>query len=146
MSGGKDRVTFRVNSELKDQLDKDESLNTSGLLRDLLDNYLRMGDTVEASLQRRYKDKENELNNKQLEKRSLENDIEKLERDLERLEKKMEQRRNSTPEEVIEFAEKMKADKFHREQLEPENEALKNWAQKAGIPATKFIRQVEERL
>jgi len=146
MSGDKEKVSARIDADLKQQLTQNESMNLSGLLRSLLSNYVRMGDAVEASLQRRLKDKENELNNKQLEKRQIENDIEQLERDIERIEEKIKERRNTTPEQVVEFAEKIKAGQFSEDLLDVENAGLKNWAQKAGLPPEKFRREVEDRL
>jgi len=139
-------VSFRVDRATKDQLDTDDNLNTSGLMRSLVESYLLTGDSVEAGLERRLADKENALERKRLERARVDSDIEKIEREITRLEKKLEERRQATPEEVIEYAEKVKAGTVPVDNLAPDNPATENWAQKAGIHVEEFIDLVEERL
>lgn len=146
MSKDTERINFRVDAELKDQLDAKENLNTSGLMRSLLESYLLVGDTIEVGLERRLKDAEQELERKRLEKVRLEGEIEKVEREIDKLEQRIEERRQQTPEEVIEFAEKVKSEALSPDQLVADNPAVTNWAQKAGIPPDEFTRLVEERL
>lgn len=140
------RVSFRYPEEKKEQLESDESVNVSGLMRSLADAYLLAGDTVEAGLQRRLKDKENELERKRLEKARVESEMDNLQREISQLEKKIDERRQQTPEEIIEFAEGVKSGRFTEEQLEVDNPAVKNWANKAGVPPGTFVEEVTERL
>lgn len=145
VSGKRPRISVRVDETTKEQIEQDH-LNTSSLVRELLKNYVRVGDTVEVSLRRRLKDKEAELENKRLEKTQLENEIDRLEREVDELQEKIKQRQESTPEEVIEFVEKVKADSFPREQLDTENPAIQTWANKAGLPPDRFVSEVDSRL
>lgn len=141
-----EKITFRVDGSTKQQLDTYEHLNVSSLMRSLTENYVHLGDTVEVSLQRKLKDKENKLDRKRLEKQGLENDIERIEREIEDIQQKIKERREQTPESVIEFAEKIKAGRFPQDKLDADNPAVKNYAQKAGLPPTQFINKVQERL
>jgi len=144
--GDKPSVSVRIDEGTKDRLDDRDDLNLSGLMRGLLEDYLRVGDSVEVALQKRLQDKEDELRDLQMRKTELENEIQRKEREIEDIRSKIKQRRESTPDEVIEFAERVKTGQFRRDQLDPENAALKNWAQKAGVSPDKFIREVEDRL
>ena len=140
------RVSFRVDRDVKEQLDREENLNTSGLLRSLLEGYLLAGDAVQVGLERRRKDKEAELDRKRLEKTRIENEIDRIERELEQLDAKIEERRQQAPEQVIEFAQSVKSGRFPEESLDPENAAVQNWAQKAGLGPERFIEEVQTRL
>lgn len=139
-------VSVRIDPETKDRLDDRDDLNLSGLMRGMLDDYLRVGDSVEVALEKRRQEKQEELNELQLRKTELENQIAQVERELEDIQDKIQSRRNSEPEQVIEFAEKINSGQFSHDQLEVDNPALQNWAQKAGIAPKQFIRKVEARL
>lgn len=144
--GGKDAtLSIRVGGDLKERLDRDH-FNTSSLLRELAENYLRMGDVVEVSLRRRLADAEAELKDKRLEREQLSAEIEKLERQVDELQEKIKQRQESVPEEVVEFAAKIQNGAVSAEQLDPENPAVQTWAGKSGLEPDDFIYQVEQRL
>lgn len=145
MSRKRESVSVRIDPETKDRLDDRDDLNLSGLLRGLLEEYLYVGDSVEVALQRRLQEKEEELKELELRKTDIENQIERTERELEDIQHKIQQRRESTPEEVIQFAEKVKAGEFVGD-LETSNPAIENKARNAGISPEKFIRLVKERL
>lgn len=142
MSNESSIVSFRADDELKSRLEKDH-FNASSLIRELLENYFRTGDSVEVALRRRLKDKETELEDKKLQKTKLENDIDRLEREVSEIQTKIEERQHATPEAVVEFAEKLNRGDFTEEQLDPDNPAVKTWAKKAGMNPEKFIREVE---
>lgn len=139
-------LSFRVDSDLKEQLDSDENLNTSGLMRSLLESYLLAGDAVEVGLERRLNDKQNELERKRIKLAQVESEIEGLEHEVDDIREKIKQRRESTPEEVVAFAEKVRGGQFREEQLVVDNPAVENWARKAGISGEEFVRLVEDRL
>lgn len=144
--GGKDAtLSIRVGADLKERLDRDH-FNTSSLLRELAEHYLRMGDVVEVSLRRRLADAEAELKDKRLEREKLDNEIEKLERQVDELQAKIKQRQESVPEEVVEFAAKVRDGDIPRSNLDPENLAVQEWAGKSGLEVPDFIHHVEERL
>lgn len=144
--GEKERLSVRVDPSIKSELDEQANLNTSGLVRDLLDAYLILGDSIEVGLERRLKDAEQELQTLERKKTEITNKIEAKRREVDRIETKIEERRNQTPEAVIEFAERIRSDAFDRGHLEPDNPAVKNWASKAGIGPADFVEAVERRL
>lgn len=144
--GGKDAtLSIRVGEDLKQRLDKDH-FNTSSLMRELAENYLRMGDVVEVSLRRRLADKEAELKDKRLEREQLTNEIEKLDREVDELQEKINQRQQNVPEEVVEFAAKVDSGSISADQLTSDNPAVQTWAGKAGLEPDDFIYEVEKRL
>lgn len=144
--GKRPSVSVRIDEETKDRLDSRDDLNLSGLMRGMLEDYLRVGDSVEVALEKRRQEKEEELKELEIRKTELENQIAQTERELDDIQSKIDERRNSVPEEVVEFAEKIKSGQFRHEQLDPDNPALQNWSQKAGLSPNQFIRKVEDRL
>jgi len=142
----KERFTVSVEHDIVEGLDQRKNLNRSGLVEDLLQNYLQVGDSYEASLQRQLSDKEEELRAKKLEKTRIENDISQLEREIDRIEQKIEDRRNSGPEEVEEFVRKFGGEEYTGPDLQPDNAAVETWARKAGVEPSHFIDLVEDRL
>jgi len=139
-------LSVRVDQSTQNQL-SNESINTSGLVRSLLTNYFQTGDTVEASLQKQLADLEEKLNALEMEKTQLEQRIKKKEREIDQVQHRLKQRRENVPEEVEEFAEKINAGKFPLGNLEPENPAVQNHAEKAGLPDPEtFISKVRDYL
>lgn len=139
-------LSVRVDEATKRQLDTEEHVNTSALIRDLLNAYLLRGDAVEVGLERRIEAERKKLERLRLQKGQIDTDIEAQEHEIESLEQVLSNRRKSTPEEVIEFSEGVNSGRFTRSQLDAENAALKNWASKAGLPPERFISEVENRL
>jgi chromosome segregation ATPase len=142
----RDKITVRVDDEQSRRLDRSE-VNVSGLVRSLLDNYFVSTDTVEAGLQKQLADLEDELARLEREKTDLETRIERKRREIERVEHKLKQRRESTPEEAVEFAEKIESGQFPIGNLDADNVAVQNYAEKAGIPdPEKFVLLVREEI
>ena len=139
-------LSVRVDEDTDRQLDRAE-INTSGLVRSLLENYFRTTDTVEAALEKQLADLQEELNSLEIEKTQLEQQIQKKEREIDQVEHRLKQRRENVPEEVRDFADKIKSGSFRMENLEPDNAAVENFAHKAGIPNTEvFIQKVKQQL
>lgn len=140
------KLSVRVDDETQRRLDQEE-VNTSGLVRSLLSNYFRTTDTVEAGLEKQLASLRDELNTLEIEKTQLEQQIERKRSEIDQLEHRLKQRRESVPEEVEEFAEKIENGNFRMADLEPDNPAVENYAHKAGLPDTGvFIRKVKEQL
>lgn len=139
-------ITVRVDSDVKQQLDTEENVNTSAVVRSMLETYLLRGDAVEVGLERRIEQKRRELERLRLQKQQLETDIESVQHEVETLEEQLSERRQSTPEEVVQFAERIESGRFSHDQLDAENPALMNWASKAGLPPERFITEVKTRL
>lgn len=146
MSGKEERITVRVDADRKRRLDEDESVNVSGLLRSLLREWDLAGDTVEAGLKRRLKDEENELERLKTELTRVESDIDRKERKIDEIQNAIKERQASTPEEVVEFAQRIRDERFPQSGLEAGNPAVKNHADAAGLTPERFISEVENRL
>lgn len=147
MVGEKDAaITVRVSKDVKQQLDTEENVNTSAVVRQMLKTYLLRNDAVEVGLDRRIEQKCKEKERLQRQKQSIETDIEAVEQQIEALEEQLSERRQSTPEEVEEFAEKVESGMLDYGQLEPDNPAVTNWAGKAGLPPERFVTEVKSRL
>lgn len=139
-------LSVRVDEGIKEQLDTQEHVNTSSVVREMLKAYLLRGDTVEVGLDRRIEHERKKLERLRLQREQITTDIEKAEHEIETLEQLLSERRSSAPEEVIAFAERVESGRFSHDQLEPSNPAVKNWASKAGLPPERFIGEVEARL
>lgn len=139
-------LSIRVDRATKEQLDTEEHVNTSSVVRDLINAFLLRGDAVEVGLERRIEHERKKLERLRLQREQITTDIESVEHEIETLEQLLSNRRRSTPEEVIEFVEGVNSGRFSAGQLDPDNEALKNWASKAGLPPERFISEVENRL
>jgi predicted nucleic acid-binding Zn-ribbon protein len=143
---GSDKVSVRVDSDTSRRLDRSE-VNTSGLVRSLLQHYFRTTDTVEAGLEKQLADLQDQLRALEREKSDIEQRIEDTRREIDQVEHRLKQRRENVPDEVTEFADRIRDGKFKLSNLEPDNPAVENYAQKAGIPETDvFIRKVKENL
>lgn len=141
-----DKLSVRVDEDTARQLEREE-INTSGLVRGLLENYFQTADTVEAGLQKKLSNKQERKRKLEQQKTDIEQDIQSLESEIEQLEHRLKQRREHVPEEVREFAERINDGKFRLENLQPDNPAVDNHAHKAGIPDTEeFIRKVKQQL
>lgn len=138
-------ISVRIERETKRELDRRDDLNLSGLVRGLLENYLRVGDAVEVALEKRLQDQEDKLRDLQRQKADIESRIDRTEREIDDLRDKIKERRESVPEEVVEFAERIKSGRFNGD-LDADNPAVINQADKSGLTVEKFIRKVEERL
>jgi septal ring factor EnvC (AmiA/AmiB activator) len=140
------KVSVRVGGDTARRLDR-EDVNTSGLIRSLLDGYFMTGDTVEAGLQKQLADLEDELKTLEIEKTQLEQQIAKKEREIEQVEHRLKQRRENVPDEVAEFAEKIENGTFPMAELEPDNPAVQNYATKSGLgDPERFIQKVRDTL
>lgn len=137
------QVSYRENADVHDYLDGLEHVNKSSLLRSLTAAYVRTGDAVEVGYQKRLSDAQTEIRNKRAQVAILESDIEELQREIADLEKKIEERRNSTPEEVVDLAEEVEDGLFPADALEPDNPGIQNRAGKAGLSPRAFVREVE---
>lgn len=146
MGGNKKQVTYREDPDVLEYLDGLEHTNKSAILRALTAAYVRAGDAVEVGLEKRLADARSELKNKRAKKALLESDIEELQRDIETLEQRIEERRNSTPEEVLDYAEMIQSGEFPKEELTAENPGVQNQAAKAGMTPRAFVRAVEDEL
>jgi chromosome segregation ATPase len=146
MSDETETLSVRVERDKKKQLNNRPDLNVSGLVRGLLDDYLRVGDSVEVALEKRLKEKQERKKDLEMQKADLESKIQRKEWEIEDLQDKIKTRRESVPEEVVTFAERINAGTFSHEQLDTDNAALQNWADKAGLSPERFRSEVEQRL
>lgn len=144
MSEEMERVTFRLPATDKEQLEAEDHVNVSGIMRSLAQSYLLTGDAVEVGLERRLKDAESELERLQIQRTRLEHDIEKKQREIDRIEKRIEERRQSIPDEVFDFADQIEDGSFPSDNLEPDNLGVQRQSKNAGLSPRQFVREVED--
>lgn len=142
---GNDRLTVRVGEDTKAWLDRQDDLNASGLIRTILSTYRTSGDAEKASLKKRLRDREDELNELRRQQGEIETAIERKQRDIDTLQTKIEKREEAVPEEVVTFAERVRTNDFVGD-LDPDNPAVSTWAEKAGLRPKLFIEEVKERV
>lgn len=126
---GKPRKTVTLSEEAKAILDTED--NASAVVTDLVEQYGRSGERGTAGLRLQRKHKAREL------EQSLET-VERLEAELEDID------------ELIEEFEVQRSDEWQdaKDALEhtpkdPENDAIKHWAQKLGITPEELIEELE---
>jgi len=145
VSDDTEKITFRVDSDTKRQLSGGHN-NMSGIMRDLAEKYSRTGDTLEAALLVEREQNEDRLRELKRDKSDIQSEIDKVERELTRIDRRLEQRRENTTEEAMELAEQIDSGLFPMDNLDADNPAVKNKAQKAGLDVSEFIFEVRGEL
>lgn len=139
-----EKITFRVDGDTKRRLDG-KHVNKSAVMRDLANKYARTGDSEEAALLVEREQKEDRITELQRDKSEIQADIDRLEREISRIDRRLEQRRENTSDEAKQLARDIEKGAF-KGNLSPENLAVKNKAQSAGLEVETFIFEVEEEL
>lgn len=134
----KRRKSVTIDEHLADEVDRRSEINFSGLVNDLLDSYLSEGnsfDSMKAALTVRLDRIESEIEQKEKQLNQLREEREKIEELIEEQEKKC----DPQLEEALNVLQNTPKEKLYRE-----NEAVKNWARKIGIPPEKLVEKVKE--
>jgi len=141
---GKKRKTFSLDEEVQEELAEREHLNASSLANEFFRQYLFQGEDTDAALQMRKKDLDREIESLRQEKGHIQSKIERKQNEREEVKDLIKQRRREGYKDIQEFIDEVLA---HPErQLEVDNPAVKNYAQKANMTPERFIREVEEQL
>jgi len=141
----KKRKTVSIDEDVHDSLTSREHLNASSIVNELLRQYLFQGESQDAALHMRKRDLEKQIEDTRQEIAHLESKIERLQDEKENVNQMIQDRRREGLEEISEFAETVRSGDFNGE-LEPDNPAIKNYAQNANMTPERFISEVEERL
>lgn len=137
--GDKEVRSFTVDSEMDRRMSDDDETNWSAVIRNFLEHYLAMDAGEEAALLVRLEQLDQEI----AEKRK---DLDKLEREKERVEEKLEDRRSKLDDVVDDIIAKIEEERMTKEQIEPSNEAIKNFAEKARVSPQRLVEEVRGRL
>ena len=78
MARNKPRISATIDETLKEQLDNREKINKSNLIETLLREYLAAGESTTVALKVRKKELQQKKQNKEIEKQTLENEIESI--------------------------------------------------------------------
>lgn len=133
----KKRKSVTIDQSLARQIDRRSEINFSSLVNDLVQNYLAgdgMSHKNKAAL-------EVQLQHIQEEIKEKEERLDELKKDEERLQQRIDEYENEQApimEEAIDVLQNTPDEELH-----PENEAVKNWVGKTGIPATALIERVK---
>ncbi|AUX08291.1 hypothetical protein AArcSl_0641 [Halalkaliarchaeum desulfuricum] len=134
----KRRKSVTIDENLADEVDRRSEINFSGLVNDLIENYLSEGDNphkVKAALTVRLDRIESEIERKEKQLNQLREEREEIENLIE----EQEEKRDPQLEKGLKVLQNLPEEKLHTE-----NKAVKNWARKIGIPAENLVEKVEE--
>jgi len=131
--------SFSVDEDIDETLSERDDINASGAVNTFLREYLAGGRGPEAAMEVRISQLDEDI-------ADLEKDLERKKRERDRLENRIEGRREDRDEVINNAVEKIRAGEFPRDNLDPENLAIQNWASDAGIETDRFIEEVQQRL
>jgi len=135
---GKQPRSFSIDEDVNELLSERDDINASAVVNKFLREYVAGGRGEEAALEIRLNELDDEI-------ADLEKQLEQKRRERERIEKQLNSRRSELREQLHE-AEQMIQNGDFRGDLDPENGAIQNWASKAGVPADRFVNELEGRL
>lgn len=144
--GDKLRISASVESDLKNRLDAKEELNVSKLIESLLREYLAHGESSTVALHLLRDDLRRKIDNKQIEKRMLENEIEALEQQVDEVSQKIKERRKAGLKGVDEIVQQVENGRMNPEYIDTANPLIKDKASEAGVPTGRFVKEVKARL
>jgi len=131
--------SFSIDEDVAEVLSERDDINASGVVNQFLREFISNGRGKEAALEVRVSQLDEEI-------ADLETDLERKRRERERLEEQLESRRSNLYD-VLERVESMiERGDFPRENVSPDNAAIQNYANDAGVPADRFVDELEGRL
>jgi len=142
VTSNKSRISATLDQTLKDQLDNKTSINKSQLIETLLREYLAHGESTTVALKVRREELRRQRDNKELQKQTIENEIESLEKQIGELTQKIKERREAGLEGVSEIVEKVKDDEINADFIDKTNPLIKDQASQAGVPPQRYAQEV----
>jgi len=136
---GKKARSFSIDEHIDELLRERDDLNPSSVVNEFLREYLADGRGAEAALEVRL----NQLDEELAEARK---EVEQLERERERVEAALGERRGTLEDVAKRFEEKVRDGAFPRDNVEPDNPGIQNWASKAGVMPQRLVDEIETRL
>lgn len=142
----KKRISATVEPELKDRLDALTEINVSKLIESLLKEYLAQGESTTVALHLLRDDLRRKRDNKQLEKRLTENEIQSLDEQIEEVTAKIRERREAGLEGTGDIVAKVKAGELSATKLDEKNPIIRDYAGDAGVPPERYADELADRL
>lgn len=142
----KDRRSFSIDEDVASQLSHREDLNASAVVNEFLREYLAAGKAPDAALAMRLEKIEHQLENARSEKSRLESRIERLERERDEVQRQIDSRRGKERQVINETIDRIESGQFPRENIDPENPAIQNWAAEAGLTPSRFVDDLRTEL
>lgn len=143
---GKQRISATIDAALKDRLDAKTELNKSQLIESLLSEYLAQGESTTVALQLLRSDLRRKRDNKQVEKRMVENEIDSLEDQIEEVSQKIRERREAGLEGIEEIVQQVEDDDLNPEYIDADNPIIQEQASRSGVPPARYAEEVHDRL
>ena len=128
----KQRVSASVDKEVHEYLSRDH-INASGLINDLVENHMQTGGNRKAMLELREQQIKSKID-------ELEGTLEVKERELAEVQAELAEFRDHTDEVLDEAASALTGI-----DPDPENQAIKNWAEKADLSPDEFASRLQRR-
>ena len=142
----KPRISATIEKELKEQLDQRNEINKSQLIETLLREYLAHGESTTVALKVRREKLRSKKQNKELRKKTIQNEIESLDSQIDELTQKIEERQQQGLEGVSEMVAKVKNEEMNDDYIHAQNPIIKDKASMAGVPPERFAKEVNKRL
>lgn len=136
---GKSPRSFSIDSDLDELLSERDDLNASAVVNNFLREYVAGGRGKEAALETRLSQLEDEI-------ADLEKDLRQKRRERDRIEEQLSREREDLYDAVGAFVDMIDAGEFDPDNLEVGNGAVNTYSARAGVPAERFIEEVETRL
>jgi len=131
--------SFSIDEDVNELLAERDDINPSAVVNKFLREYVAGGRGEEAALEIRLNELDDEI-------AELEKELEQKRRERDRIESQLEDRQSELREQLLEVETKVREGVFPRENVDSENPAIQNWASDAGVPAERFVDELEARL
>lgn len=131
--------SFSIDEDVNELLSERDDINASAVVNKFLREYVAGGRGEEAALEIRLNELDDEI-------ADLEKELEQKRRERDRISDQLDSRRSELRDQLIEVEQKVTQGQFPRENVDAENPAIQNWASKAGVPADRFVDELEARL
>lgn len=142
----KKRVTISIDPDLKDRLDAKSELNVSKLGESLYREYLAHGESTTVALHLLRDDLRRKRDNKQIEKRMVENDIQALDDQIAEVTDKIRERREAGLEGIDDIVGMVERGEMNGDYLHEHNPMIRDRASASGVPPARYVEEVEARL
>lgn len=131
--------SFSIEEDIAELLSDREDINASAVVNSYLREYIAGGRGREAALETRVEQLDGEI-------ADLEKSLDRKRRERDRLEEQLSREREALHEAVAAVVKMVESGAFPRENVTVENEAIMRHASEAGVPAERFVEEVEARL
>lgn len=131
--------SFSIDEDVAEILTDRDDVNASAAVNKFLREFLTSGRGAEAALEVRLSQLDEEI-------AETEKQLERLERERERIEDRLRQNQSELSEQVNEVVNMVENGGFPVENLDPDNPAIQNWASDAGVPAERFVDEIEAKV